>query len=196
AVEYHREMTVFNGTFDYPSPYRGYPTPEIDAAWRRITQDCKLKPTRLTREQVLKIGKKDTPSKVKYLEEDGGGYMAALEVTHKLHCLDVLRKYTYREHYERFDPDFTLLTPEIFRTHLDSDHCVEILRQDLMCSADVGMITFEWVKGHSHPYPDFNTQHKCRNFEKILAWEIDNAVYIPRGRISRFESEVDLVEPP
>ena len=46
-----------------------------------------VKPTRLTREQLLMIGKEDTPSKVKFREEDGGGYMASLEVTHQLHCL-------------------------------------------------------------------------------------------------------------
>ena len=39
AVEYYKELTVFNGTFNHPSVYRGYPTPEIDAAWRRISQD-------------------------------------------------------------------------------------------------------------------------------------------------------------
>lgn len=54
------------------------------------TTDCQLnavKPTRLTREQLLMIGKEDTPSKVKFREEDGGGYMASVEVTHQLHCL-------------------------------------------------------------------------------------------------------------
>ena len=46
-----------------------------------------VKPIRLTKEQLLKVGKKDTPSKVKFLDEDGGGYMAALEVNHQVHCL-------------------------------------------------------------------------------------------------------------
>jgi hypothetical protein len=53
--------------------------------------DCQLnptvQPTRLTREQLLKVGREDTPSKVKLREEDGGGYMASLEFTHQLHCL-------------------------------------------------------------------------------------------------------------
>jgi hypothetical protein len=53
--------------------------------------DCLLNPpvgpTRLTREQILMIGKEDTPSKVKFREEDGGGYMASMEVTHQLDCL-------------------------------------------------------------------------------------------------------------
>ncbi|KAF8813235.1 hypothetical protein BYT27DRAFT_7335163 [Phlegmacium glaucopus] len=192
AVEYNKEFTVFNGTFNYPSVYRGYPTPEIDAAWLRISQD--VKPTRLTREQILKIGKEDTPSKVKFREEDGGGYMASLEVTHQLHCLNMLRKYTYHEYYEKFDPSFTDAKPEVFRMHLD--HCVEIIRQNLMCSADVGMITYEWVRGFSVPYPDFNTRHQCRNLEKILAWGNQNAVHIPRSHVSRFGHEVDLSKAP
>ena len=105
-MEYYKDPIVLNGTFDFPSIYRGYPSPELDAAWRAITQEgedcitslinicitgCQLNsgvlPTRLTREQLSMIGKGDTSSKVKFLEEDGGGYMASLEVTHQLHCL-------------------------------------------------------------------------------------------------------------
>ncbi|KDR77532.1 hypothetical protein GALMADRAFT_138627 [Galerina marginata CBS 339.88] len=41
AVEYHNDLTMFNGTLDYPSIYRGYPTAETDAAWRRISTDGK-----------------------------------------------------------------------------------------------------------------------------------------------------------
>ena len=42
---------------------------------------------RLTQEELLKAGKQDTSSKVKFSEADGGGYMAFLEVAHELHCL-------------------------------------------------------------------------------------------------------------
>ncbi|KAF8907012.1 hypothetical protein CPB84DRAFT_1769237 [Gymnopilus junonius] len=192
AVEYLNSLTTFNGTFNHPSEFRGHPTPEIDAAWMRISQG--VKPTRLTLEQVLKVGKKDSPSKVKFRDEDGGGYMASMEVTHQLHCLNMLRKYTYHEYYETFDPSFTEAKPEVFRTHLD--HCVEILRQNLMCSADVGMITYEWVKGFSEPYPDFNTKHQCRNFDKILEWGYKQAVHIPRDHVARFGYEIDLTIPP
>jgi Mycotoxin biosynthesis protein UstYa len=41
------------------------------------------------------LGKKDTPSKVKLREEDGGGYIASLEVTHQLHCLVNEKKLRY-----------------------------------------------------------------------------------------------------
>ncbi|KAE9401368.1 hypothetical protein BT96DRAFT_773808, partial [Gymnopus androsaceus JB14] len=164
AVEYN--TVTFDGTFRYPSIYRGTPTPELDAAWDRITLPA-VQPLSISRETLLKIGKVDKPSLVRYLEEDGGGYMASLEVVHQLHCLNMLRKYTYNDYYKEFDKAFTV-DPEKFRTHLD--HCVEILRQELMCIADVGVITYEWVDGWELPYPDFNTVHQCRNFEKVLDW--------------------------
>lgn len=49
--------------------------------------NLKVPTTRITKEQLAMLGEPDTPSKVKYRPEEGGGYMAALEVTHQLHCL-------------------------------------------------------------------------------------------------------------
>jgi len=96
-----------------------------------------------------------------------------------------------------------------------TEHCIEMIRQQLMCTADVGMITYEWVRyflwfnlgsvAHSHnpifrginePYPDFNTKHQCRNFEKILAWADANALHVRRDHVLRFGNEVDLVDRP
>lgn len=53
------------------------------------------------------------------------------------------------------------------------DHCVEILRQTLMCYADPQIITFHWVDGWDGPVPDFNTQHSCRDPEAMLKWAKD-----------------------
>ena len=39
AVEYNKEITTFNGTFELDSIYRGKPTPELDAAWSRVGID-------------------------------------------------------------------------------------------------------------------------------------------------------------
>lgn len=36
---------------------------------------------------LQKLGKSGQPSLVKFLDEDGGGYMATMEVSHQLHCL-------------------------------------------------------------------------------------------------------------
>jgi hypothetical protein len=59
------------------------------------------------------------------------------------------------------DPD------EVLETHLY--HCIETLRQVVMCSADTGLIGYRYVKGREHrPYPDFNTPHKCRDWKGML----------------------------
>ncbi|KAF8868254.1 hypothetical protein CPB84DRAFT_1740886 [Gymnopilus junonius] len=193
ALEYRQEYIVFNGSFNHPSVYRGPPTPELDAAWYNVSIGVKL--ARLTREQLLEIGKEDSPSKVKYTEEDGGGYMAALEVTHQLHCLNMLRKYLYYDYYGTFDPFFTESKPDTYRMHLE--HCIDNLRQVLMCTADANMITFEWVRGFSTAYPDFNTRHQCRNFEKLIDWQNSNGIHgIAGSHIIRLEGQVDLVHPP
>lgn len=65
-----------------------------------------------------------------------------------------------------------------------------------MCIADAGVLTSEWVHGFSDPYPDFNTLHKCRNFEKVLSWIDDHGVDIPQERITRLEDTIDLPEDP
>ena len=41
AIEYNKEPITLNGTFDFPSEFRGHPTPEIDAAWMAVSMGGK-----------------------------------------------------------------------------------------------------------------------------------------------------------
>lgn len=156
----------FNGTLDYPSIYRGDPSPEIDAAWDNLEN---VRVTSITEEEVLKIGK--TTDAIKIPSQFGGGYMASVEVNHQLHCLNFLRKSLVPAYYappsHHASVEFTD-QPSMIATH--QGHCIEMLRQFVMCHADVGMITHRWVKDYPRPYPDFNTWHQCRNFEDVLQW--------------------------
>lgn len=45
-----------------------------------------------------------------------------------------------------------------------------MLRQFVMCNADVGLVTSQWVADREAPWPDFNTKKVCRDFDGILAW--------------------------
>ncbi|KAG1730985.1 uncharacterized protein EDB91DRAFT_1155917 [Suillus paluster] len=173
------ESTVvrFNGTLDFPSIYRGPPSPEIDAAWTRIARAA---------------GEVDSPSKVKYPEKAGGGFMVSMESPHQLHCLNLLRKASWMEYYGPIEPSFQD-DPEVVRMHLD--HCLEMIRQTIMCNVDVTMITWDWVAGHKVPYPNFNTRHQCRNYEKILDWADKHAVHIDKSEVTRFEDTVDIPLP-
>ncbi|KAH0828880.1 hypothetical protein J3R83DRAFT_2268 [Lanmaoa asiatica] len=192
AVEYMKEIVAFNGTLGKEYVFVGPPSPEIDAAWTRVSTD--IRPTRISLEQLERMGYSDAPSRVKFRDEDGGGYMAALEVAHQLHCVDFLRKYTHKEYYESWDISFQVPSPDALRTHLD--HCIENLRQTFMCSADAGIIPYQWVVGHHDPVPDFRTNHKCRNFEKVIDWGYSHQVHIPTDHVVRFGNVIDLLEHP
>ncbi|KAG1758120.1 hypothetical protein EDD22DRAFT_912318 [Suillus occidentalis] len=163
------ESTIvrFNGTLDFPSIYRGPPSP--------VTYG--LLPTQMSLEEILKAGGGDSPYKVKYPAKFGGGFMATIEVYHQLHCL-------YYGHADNTTVD---------RMHLD--HCIEMIRKNIMCNADVTMITWDWVQGHKDPWPDFNTRHQCRNYEKIMDWAVKHAVHIDESDVTRFEDTVDLPLP-
>ncbi|CCM06373.1 uncharacterized protein FIBRA_08631 [Fibroporia radiculosa] len=103
-----------------------------------------------------------------------------MDLFHNLHCINMFRKYSYLEHYPEIQ-DIMSARPRFFREHMD--HCLEMLRQNLMCHADIVLITYDWVAGIPKPFPDFNTFHQCRNFTKIQEWEHTNRVRVPLERI-------------
>lgn len=55
-------------------------------------------------------------------------------------------------------------------------HCLDILRQQLMCTADFNVFGQVWVEGMDAAFPDFMTQHKCKDFESIRQWAHDNQI--------------------
>ncbi len=61
-------------------------------------------------------------------------------------------------------------------TGLLEDHCADMLRQKLMCDADVGIITYNWLKNHYAPHPNFNVQHQCRDFDAVLQYALDHQI--------------------
>jgi hypothetical protein len=55
--------------------------------------------------------------------------------------------------------------PALGRTHVD--HCIETLRLSLMCYGDVTPVMLQYNRATGARQTDFNTHHKCRNFDKI-----------------------------
>ncbi|KAJ3509494.1 hypothetical protein NLJ89_g5193 [Agrocybe chaxingu] len=189
----HYETVRFNGSLDFPSPYAGPPSPAIDAAWDRITTNNALWTIRLSDDDLERIHKAGRPSNVRYRPEDGGGNMGSIEVFHQLHCLNMLRKYTYPKEYPELQKLWTT-RPKFIRSHLD--HCVEMIRQNLMCASDIGVISYDWISGWDKPFPDFNTYHKCRNFNSILDWAERHRVHVPPTHIQRLGDKIDLPDAP
>jgi len=69
---------------------------------------------------------------------------------------------------------YLLLT--ILNVLIYPDHCADMLRQKLMCDTDMGIITYNWRKHHYRPHPNFNVQHKCRDFEAGLEWGLERQI--------------------
>lgn len=56
------------------------------------------------------------------------------------------------------------------------DHCLEVLRMNLQCNADVGLFTLYMVEGDPLAWPQLNSKHVCRNFNKVRQWALDHSV--------------------
>ncbi|KAK3171335.1 hypothetical protein OEA41_003419 [Lepraria neglecta] len=158
ALRYLDEPTQLNESFTFPSIYRGDPNDEIDAAWSKITD---IGAMRISEEELEKLNPLFAKSAVRCPEKMGGGYMGSLEVFHQLHCVIAeppAAIHTHPEYYKMRiisweDPEDTV------RTHID-----------------VGAMTYNWVTVRDAPWPNFNTWHKCMDFDKVLKWGLDHQV--------------------
>ena len=65
-----------------------------------------------------------------------------------------------------------------------------------MCTADVGLITFDWVAEKHNPWPNFSTQHRCRDFDNLVEWNEAHSVSINAENLTRTDDVVDLPEGP
>ena len=51
-------------------------------------------------------------------------------------------------------------------------HCIEQLRQAIMCHSDVTPYTWVWDEKEKHLRNENVTPHTCRNFDKIRDWAV------------------------
>ncbi|KAL9597002.1 MAG: hypothetical protein Q9219_005428 [cf. Caloplaca sp. 3 TL-2023] len=183
----------FNGTLEYPSDFRGPPSPELDDAWETLVNRQSIGAFGISDADFLRLNQTLDGNTTRLGDYQGGQLFATLEVFHQLHCLNFIREYTHKDYYESRSPSFTD-PPSIVRTHVD--HCIEMLRQKLTCDADVGIITYNWVAVRELPWPNFNVLHKCRNFDGVVEWgKKHNAPYngVP---LKRPAGVVGLQNPP
>lgn len=168
-------VSPVNGSFDKLTIYRQPASPEVDQAWTDL--GAYLKPFIIPEDEAEKYGLH--PGQVKRIPEQGGGYVAILESTHHLHCLNVLRQASHFDYpYYRAQGLETKNgvfadTEDYVRLHVS--HCLEMLRQRLMCTADTNVCGQVWVKDFG-PLVFANVDRKCRNYDEITQWARDRQV--------------------
>ncbi|KAK3317706.1 hypothetical protein B0T19DRAFT_469476 [Cercophora scortea] len=170
SLNLNPKMLTFNGALrDNSSIWRKPPSPEVDKAWDYLATEG-LELITVSSDDLRKSGK-DPEKCVKAPTSWGEGsdaYIAQIETFHQIHCLNELRKSMYYDYYYKTPPN------ELYTSH--KAHCVHMLLQVIMCSADVGLISHNWVHNEriqepkTRPMADFNMVKKCRDFDALLDW--------------------------
>ncbi|KAJ9158178.1 Tat pathway signal sequence [Coniochaeta hoffmannii] len=187
----------FNGTFMQEDIYRQSGSPEVDAAWEALGVDYRAGV--IPFEEGLRSGL--TSAHVQRSAKYGGGFFVNVEGLHHLHCLNLLRKSLYFNYprYKAMGAHAFKNEDDILQLHVT--HCLDTLRQVLMCNVDTGVLGQVWFnKDEPQAFPDFKTKHKCKDFDAIREWgEIHQAPPnegLPPDYIMRPAPEDVLVETP
>ncbi|KIW69492.1 hypothetical protein PV04_05365 [Phialophora macrospora] len=149
-----RRTTLFTADLDISTPFKGQPTPDVEAAWANITSIGMI---RLTDADLTALNRHTYTLHPSL----GGGGMGFIAVFHQLHCIDMLRRGVSEWHYGH-RPDSS------GGYHLD--HCLDVLRQATMCRADTNILTWDWVPGMTLPVANGTVEHTCRDFDAIYSW--------------------------
>jgi len=94
-----------------------------------------------------------------------GRHVTGLDVFHQLHCLDRIRQALHPDYYT--DPDGHTVN------QLHTDHCIDYLRQTIMCHGDMTPVHVHHWESVDRWSPDFESTHTCRNFDKLLRWSLE-----------------------
>ncbi|KAI1081556.1 hypothetical protein F5B20DRAFT_588583 [Whalleya microplaca] len=174
----------FNGTLGKNSEFSGHwgdPNDEMDANWNYWGF---VKYASFSPEEFEAMGF-DLEGSARFSEEtDGkGGYIGFLEISHQMHCLNVIRQAYHREYYERPENKHwaTWMNDRPITVKVHINHCFEMIRQLFMCRADLGVIPHHWVKDLDSPYADFNRIHRCRKLDDVNDWIHEHEVPTPPG---------------
>ncbi|KAI0180436.1 hypothetical protein GGR52DRAFT_243742 [Hypoxylon sp. FL1284] len=143
---------------------------DVDEKWEEISH---IGDTMISRDEMLNLGL-DPDNSLAITDPSGKpGYRVAVEVFHQLHCLNLLRQNVYKDHYAPMGGD-TSAPKHDLQGHLD--HCIDALRQFVMCQGDVGVFSFDFPFNDGDPWPNYSTPHTCRNFDSIRQWAVEHTV--------------------
>ncbi|KDQ29973.1 hypothetical protein PLEOSDRAFT_1037801, partial [Pleurotus ostreatus PC15] len=156
SYRYHR---FFNGFGRNVSPFQVPPSKELDELWEDLYN---FGISRIPKSQAKLL-----PNATEAIPGDEEHYAIELDVFHQLHCLNRIRKTIYSDHY----PDMRISLPG---NEIHMSHCLDSIRQSLMCSSDVSLIVWRWDEEAGQSFPRGDVVHRCRDFDRIKEWALEN----------------------
>lgn len=105
------------------------------------------------------------------------GRPVKIQAQHFLHCVNLLRQGLWynRDYYRSIDhpswnPDQDVMYGSYSLVELHTAHCVDQLRQLIMCDVDLAAVPFLHDNKADTNYLDFAQKKQCRNWESFMAW--------------------------
>lgn len=78
--------------------------PDVDRAWREISYD--MGDQMIMPDELPILDMPESSLRVKHPQSGAEGYRVGMEVFHQLHCINLLRRVTYRDYYEPISAEF------------------------------------------------------------------------------------------
>uniref|UniRef100_A0A0W0FDA5 Tat pathway signal sequence n=1 Tax=Moniliophthora roreri TaxID=221103 RepID=A0A0W0FDA5_MONRR len=153
-------ITFHSGVGNDTTKYMGEPSPELDKAWDDLYGFG-----------INKISKHDAdqlPVKTVRIPSDPDHYVVALDVYHQLHCLNLIRKAFHSDYYHKLHAGHVVHPRLSEEEHIT--HCIEHLRQSIICASDVSTIVWHWNSEKNMTIGRSGVPHTCKNFDKISEW--------------------------
>ncbi|KAI2607962.1 hypothetical protein GGR54DRAFT_389811 [Hypoxylon sp. NC1633] len=141
--------------FSEESPYAGPPSEDIDRAWANLLDHVNIRAS--DRELA-------SSNQTSVQLPSGQDSLVWMDVSHQLHCVKYLRQWIYRNHYHpEVGPE------EIPHWLLHIDHCLDLIRQALMCRADTSLMTFQWAADRREPMLKLESpEHVCVDWKDLM----------------------------
>jgi hypothetical protein len=151
---------------DAPVEYFGPPSQALDDAWAL-----------LLRNEFAPLQAYELPRSIRESDRaNDGQYWFELDVLHNLHCLNAVRKGISRSLYPSSVPEpekkIKQNDADIHGTewdHVHLEHCMDRIRQALMCQADMTLsVMHRWGEHRAQLYK--TEERLCRKWEPVREW--------------------------
>ncbi|KAI0162273.1 hypothetical protein GGR57DRAFT_498614 [Xylariaceae sp. FL1272] len=147
-----------------PSPFKLGPSLEADAAWQEILIHNNLV---VSEDDLSRINR----TSVELYGQPG--FLSFLDFTHQFHCLNHIRQNAYPIYYQ--------ISPNYADEHLS--HCMEAIRQILMCHSDISVHTLEHDSASGNAKFRPTVERECRKYEPLDNWARDHQPIMGHGPI-------------
>ncbi|KAJ5137880.1 hypothetical protein N7526_004113 [Penicillium atrosanguineum] len=165
GITYHLQKS--NNPLLRETVYRQEASPEVDSAWDAL--GVNYRSIRVPPEEAA--GSDLSSDQVQINPRYGGGFPANVEGLQHLQCLNLLRQSLYFNYdYYHSKGEGAFANNDFIAQHQIAQ-CVDVLRQQLMCTVDTGVVGQVWIYPENpKPFVNFNTRQRCKNFDEIREW--------------------------